>query len=82
MILTGAGGSCAAFDRIEAGGLYAATYLYSPTMAGSAVNMARLIAQGRGFSDLVEPEVPSQIVVPPTEVSPDNVGDLRDLCFE
>jgi ribose transport system substrate-binding protein len=82
MILTGAGGSCAAFDRIEAGGLYAATYLYSPTMAGSAVNMARLIAQGRGFSDLIEPEVPSQVVVPPTEVSQDNVDDLRDLCFE
>jgi ribose transport system substrate-binding protein len=82
MILTGAGGSCAAFDRIESGGLYAATYLYSPTMAGSAVNMARLIAQGRGFADLVEPEVPSEIVVPPTEVTQDNVGDLRDLCFE
>jgi ribose transport system substrate-binding protein len=82
MILTGAGGSCAAFDRIESGGLYAATYLYSPTMAGSAVNMARLIAQGRGFSDLVEPEVPSQIVVPPTEVTQDNVDDLRDLCFD
>jgi ribose transport system substrate-binding protein len=82
MILTGAGGSCAAFDRIETGGLYAATYLYSPTMAGSAVNMARLIAQGRGFSDLVEPEVPSQIVVPPTEVTQDNVDDLRDLCFD
>jgi ribose transport system substrate-binding protein len=82
MILTGAGGSCAAFDRIESGGLYAATYLYSPTMAGSAVNMARLIAQGRGFSDLIEPEVPSQIVVPPTEVSQDNVDDLRALCFE
>ena len=26
-------------------------------MAGSAVNMARLIALGQGFSDLVEPEV-------------------------
>ncbi len=81
MILTGVGGSCAAFDSIEAGGLYAATYLYSPTMAGSAVNMARLIAQGRGMSDLLEPEVPSEIIVPPTEVTPDNVGDLRDLCF-
>ena len=69
MILTGAGGSCTAFDRIEAGGLYAATYLYSPTMAGSAVNMARLIALGEGFSDLVEPEVPSLVVVPPTEVT-------------
>lgn len=82
MILTGAGGSCNAFDRIEEGGLYAATYLYSPTMAGSAVNMARLIAQGRGFADLFEPEVPSEIIVPPTQVTQDNVGDLRDLCFE
>ena len=82
MILTGAGGSCTAFDRIESGGLYAATYLYSPTMAGSAVNMARLIALGQGFSDLVEPEVPSLVVVPPTEVTQDNVNDLRELCFE
>ena len=82
MFLTGAGGSCTAFDRIEEGGLYGATYLYSPTMAGSAVNMARLIALGEGFSDLVEPEVPSMIVVPPTEVVQDNVADLRELCFE
>ena len=82
MFLTGAGGSCTAFDRIEDGGLYAATYLYSPTMAGSAVNMARLIAQGRGFNDLIEPEVPSLIVVPPTEVTQDNVADVRELCFE
>src|SRR5262245_35198685 len=82
MFLTGAGGSCTAFDRIESGGLYAATYLYSPTMAGSAVNMARLIALGEGFSDLVEPEVPSLVVVPPTEVVQDNLADLRELCFE
>jgi ribose transport system substrate-binding protein len=82
MILTGVGGSCAAFDRVEEGGLYAATFLYSPTMAGSAVNMARLIAQGRGFSDLIEPEVPSLVVVPPTEVTQENVADMRDLCFE
>jgi len=82
MFLTGAGGSCTAFDRIEEGGLYAATYLYSPTMAGSAVNMARLIALGQGFSDLVEPEVPSMIVVPPSEVVQDTVADLRELCFE
>lgn len=82
MILTGAGGSCGAFDRIAEGGLYAATYLYSPTMAGSAVNMARLIALGQGMSDLVEPEVPSMIIVPPSQVTADNVDDLRELCFE
>lgn len=82
MILTGVGGSCNAFNRIEEGGLYAASYLYSPTMAGSAVNMARLIAQGRGFADLLEPEVPARVVVPPTQVTQDNVEDVRDLCFE
>ena len=82
MFLTGAGGSCTAFDRIQDGGLYAATYLYSPTMAGSAVNMARLIAQGKGFSDLIEPEVPSMVVVPPSEVNTDTVDSLRSLCFD
>jgi ribose transport system substrate-binding protein len=81
MFLTGVGGSCNAFDAIEEGGLYRSTYLYNPTMAGSAVNMARLIAQGEGFSDLTEPEVPSQVIVPPTEVTEENVGDLRDYCF-
>jgi ribose transport system substrate-binding protein len=81
MILTGVGGSCNAFDAIEEGGLYKSTYLYNPTMAGSAVNMARLIALGEGFTDLTEPEVPSEIVVPPTEVTEENVEDLRDYCF-
>ena len=81
MILTGAGGSCNAFDAIEEGGLYSSTYLYNPTMAGSAVNMARLIARGEGMADLTEPEVPSEIVVPPTEVTQENVADLRDYCF-
>lgn len=81
MILTGAGGSCNAFDQIEAGGLYSATFLYSPTMAASGVRMARLIAQGAGFADLVEPEVPREVIVPATPVTADNVGELRDLCF-
>ena len=81
MFLTGVGGSCNAFDAIEEGGLYRSTYLYNPTMAGSAVNMARLIALGEGFSDLTEPEVPSMVVVPPTEVTQENVEDLRDYCF-
>lgn len=82
MILTGVGGSCNAFDRVAEDGLYASTYLYSPTMAGSAVNMARLIAQDRGFADLLEPEVPSEVIVPPTEVTTDNVEELRHLCFD
>ena len=40
MFLTGAGGSKAIMERIEAGGLVRATFLYNPTMAASAVKLA------------------------------------------
>ena len=50
MFLTGAGGSKAAMEQIEKGGLYRATFLYNPTMAASAVNLANLIARGPGHA--------------------------------
>ena len=50
MFLTGVGGSQDAMKQIKEGGLYRATFLYNPNMAGTAVNMARLIALGQGFS--------------------------------
>ena len=50
MFLTGVGGSQDAMDQIKEGGLYRATFLYNPNMAGPAVNMARLIALGEGFA--------------------------------
>ncbi len=58
MFLTGAGGSKAIMDRIKAGGLVRATFLYNPTMAASAVNLAALIARGEGMQDLTEPRGP------------------------
>jgi ribose transport system substrate-binding protein len=81
MFLTGAGGSKAAMDRIEEGGLYRATFLYNPTMSASAVNLAALIARGEGMRDLTEPEVPSRIQVPATTVTKENVADVRDLAY-
>ncbi len=81
MILTGAGGSRTAMERIQEGGLYAATFLYNPSMSASAVRVARLIALGEGFEELVEPEVPSRIELPATTVTQDNVEDLIDLGF-
>jgi ribose transport system substrate-binding protein len=81
MILTGAGGSRAAMERIQDGGLYAATFLYNPSMSASAVRVARLIALGEGFEELVEPEVPSRIELPATTVTQDNVDELIDLGF-
>jgi ribose transport system substrate-binding protein len=81
MFLTGAGGSKAAMERIEQGGLYRATFLYNPVMSASAIRLARLIARGQGFRELAEPEVPSKITVPATTVTKDNVADVKDLGF-
>ncbi|HET6773157.1 MAG TPA: substrate-binding domain-containing protein [Acidimicrobiales bacterium] len=81
MILTGAGGSQAAMEMIQEGGLYAATFLYNPSMSASAVRVARLIALGEGFEELVEPEVPSRIELPATTVTADNVDQFVDLGF-
>lgn len=77
----GAGGSKQAFDLIKKGGLYRATFLYNPSMAASAIRIARLIALGQGFSELLEPEVPSYIQLPATQVTKDNVDDVYDLGF-
>jgi ribose transport system substrate-binding protein len=81
MILTGAGGSRDAMERIQEGGLYAATFLYNPSMSASAVRVARLIALDQGFEELVEPEVPSRIELPATTVTQDNADDFIDLGF-
>jgi ribose transport system substrate-binding protein len=81
MFLTGAGGSTAAMERIQEGGLYAATFMYNPSMSASAVRVARLIALDQGFEELVEPEVPSRIELPASTVTADNVDDYIDLGF-
>jgi ribose transport system substrate-binding protein len=81
MFLTGVGGSQDAMQQIKEGGLYRATFLYNPNMAGTAVNMARLIALGEGFSELIPPEVPRQVVVPAAVVTQDNVSEYEKYAF-
>jgi ribose transport system substrate-binding protein len=81
MFLTGVGGSQDAMKQIKEGGLYRATFLYNPNMAATAVNMARLIAQGGGFSELVPSEVPRQMVVPAAVVTKDNVDKYEQYAF-
>jgi ribose transport system substrate-binding protein len=81
MFVTGAGGSKQAFDLIKAGGLYRATFLYNPVMSASAISLARLIGQDAGLSELREPEVPSKIILPATQVTKANVNDVYDLGY-
>ena len=68
--------------QIKAGGLYRATFLYNANMAATAVNMARLIALGQGFSELVPPEVPRQLFVPAAVVTKENIADYEDYAFD
>jgi ribose transport system substrate-binding protein len=81
MFLTGAGGSKAAMERIQEGGLYRATFLYNPSMSASAIRLARLIAREQGLEELAEPEVPSRIQVPATTVTKENAKQLMPLGF-
>jgi ribose transport system substrate-binding protein len=81
MFLTGVGGSEDAMKQIKEGGLYRATFLYNPNMAATAVNMARLLALGEGFEQLVPPEVPRQLVVPAAVVTKDNVDEYEQYAF-
>jgi ribose transport system substrate-binding protein len=81
MFLTGAGGSKAIMDRIEAGGLVRATFLYNPVMSASGIRLARLIVRGQGLEELVEPEVPSRIQVTATTVTKENVAKMKELAF-
>jgi ABC-type sugar transport system substrate-binding protein len=77
----GGAGSCNAMQWIEDGDMEA-TVLYPPTQAADGIRLARLIAQDKGMSDLVQVEVPKRIVLNAPVVSADNVEDYRDLCFQ
>jgi len=82
MFVTGAGGSKRAMELIKSGGLYRATFLYNPSMAASAIRLARLIGQGKGLGDLAEPEVPSRIQVPATAVTKENADSFAKFGYQ
>jgi ribose transport system substrate-binding protein len=59
-----------------------ATVTYSPTMASSAIKIARLIAQAKGMADLVEREVPQSITLASETITRQNVDQYMPLGFE
>ena len=81
--MVGGAGSANAMREIKSGtSVLEATVTYSPTMAGSAIKIARLIAQGKGMSDLVENEVPQSITLASETVTRENVDKYLPLGFE
>ena len=54
-----------------------ATVTYSPSMASSAISLARLIGQGKGMADLVELQVPKEIILASETITKENASKLR-----
>ena len=77
----GGAGSCNAMQWIEDGEM-ASTVIYPPTQAADGIRLARLVAQNKGMSDLVQVEVPKRIVLNAPVVTKDNVADYKSLCFQ
>lgn len=80
--MVGGAGSAKAIADIQADNtVLKATVTYSPSMASSAISLARLIAQGRGMSDLVELEVPKEIILASETITKENASAYTALGF-
>ena len=81
--MVGGAGSANAMEAIKADNtVLKATVTYPPSMASSAMKLARLIAQGKGMTDLVEPDVPNSITLASAIVTKENVDQYLPLGFE
>lgn len=77
----GGAGSANAMRWIQDGEMEA-TVLYPPTQAADGIKIARLLAQDKSMSDLVQIEVPRRIVLDAPVVTAENVDQYIDQAFE
>jgi ribose transport system substrate-binding protein len=81
--MVGGAGSANAMRSIKADdSVLKATVVYPSTQAADGVKMARLLVQEKAMSDLVENEIPKQVVLNAPVVTKDNVDDYIDSAFE
>ncbi|HZG93847.1 MAG TPA: substrate-binding domain-containing protein [Mycobacteriales bacterium] len=82
-LMVGGAGSRDAMDLIKAdSGVLKATVTYSPSMASSAIMLARLIANGWGMTDLSEKDVPKLITLSSATITKENVDNYLDTGFK
>ncbi|CEA09698.1 ABC transporter periplasmic-binding protein YtfQ precursor [Arthrobacter saudimassiliensis] len=82
-IMVGGAGSANAMREIEAGdSVMKATIIYPHTQAADGIRLARLIAQDKAMSDLVEIEVPNRVVLNAPVVTSENVDQYLPTAFE
>ncbi|MEW2505117.1 substrate-binding domain-containing protein [Amycolatopsis sp. CA-161197] len=82
-LMVGGAGSKAAMEAIKSdNSVLKATVLYPPTMAASAVRLARLLGQAKGVSDLAEQEIPASVTTFSAVVTKQNVDTYLPVSFE
>ncbi|WP_299037461.1 substrate-binding domain-containing protein [uncultured Pseudokineococcus sp.] len=82
IMVGGAGSANVMRDIQEGGSVVQATVVYPSTQAADGIRLARLIAQGKGLSDLVENEVPRSMTLYAPVVTAENVDDYLPMAFE
>lgn len=81
-LMVGGAGSLSAMQAVKADdGVLKATVLYPPTMAASAIDIARALGQGKGVSGLAEFEIPAQITLYSAVVDKTNVDQYMPTGF-
>ncbi|MDK1472091.1 substrate-binding domain-containing protein [Streptomyces sp. 549] len=81
-LMVGGAGSKHAMDAIKAdSSVLKATVLYPPTMAASAIDLARALAQGKGVGGLAEFEIPASLTLYSAVVTKDNVDEYLPTGF-
>lgn len=81
-LMVGGAGALSAFQAIKQdNGVLKATVLYPPTMAASAIDLARALGQGKGVSGLAEFEIPASLTLYSAVVDKDNVDQYMSTGF-
>ncbi|MFD7502250.1 substrate-binding domain-containing protein [Streptomyces sp. NPDC059850] len=81
-LMVGGAGAKRAMDAIKADNtVLKATVLYPPTMAASAIDLARALGQGKGVGGLAELEIPASLTLYSAVVTKDNVDEYLPTGF-
>ncbi|GAA0908528.1 substrate-binding domain-containing protein [Streptomyces thermoalcalitolerans] len=81
-LMVGGAGALSAFQAIKQdNSVLKATVLYPPTMAASAIDLARALGQGKGVGGLAEYEIPASITLYSAVVDKNNVDQYMSTGF-
>ncbi|WP_031026217.1 substrate-binding domain-containing protein [Streptomyces albus] len=81
-LMVGGAGSKRVMEAIKADdSVFKATVLYPPTMAASAIDLARALGQGKGIAGMAEYEIPAHITLYSAVVTKKNVDEYLPIGF-